>query len=107
MFSFLKKKYQSINIIEFKALQNDKDLVVIDVRNTGELSSGVIPKSIHINVMESSFTTKVKELDRTKTYVMYCRSGLRSARACQIMAKNEFKDLYNLNGGFIAWDKVR
>ena len=107
MFSFLKKKYQSINIIEFKALQNDKDLVVIDVRNTGELSSGVIPKSIHINVMESSFTTKVKELDRTKTYVMYCRSGLRSARACQIMAKNEFKDLYNLKGGFIAWDKVR
>ena len=107
MFSFLKKKYQSINIIEFKALQNDKDLVVIDVRNTGELSSGVIPKSIHINVMESSFTTKVKELDRTKTYVIYCRSGLRSARACQIMAKNEFKDLYNLKGGFIAWDKVR
>jgi rhodanese-related sulfurtransferase len=107
MFSFLKKKYQSINIIEFEALQNDKDLVVIDVRNTGELSSGVIPKSIHINVMESSFTTKVKELDRTKTYVMYCRSGLRSARACQIMAKNEFKVLYNLKGGFIAWDKVR
>ncbi len=107
MFSFLKKKYQSINIIEFKALQNDKDLVVIDVRNTGELSSGVIPKSIHINVMESSFATKVKELDRTKTYVMYCRSGLRSARACQIMAKNEFKDLYNLKGGLIAWDKVR
>ena len=107
MFSFLKKKYQSINIIEFEALKNDKDLVVIDVRNTGELSSGVIPKSIHINVMESSFTTKVKELDRTKTYVIYCRSGLRSARACQIMAKNEFKDLYNLKGGLIAWDKVR
>ena len=107
MFSFFKKKYQSINIIEFEALQNDKDLVVIDVRNTGELSSGVIPKSIHINVMESSFATKVKELDRTKTYVMYCRSGLRSARACQIMAKNEFKDLYNLKGGFIAWDKAK
>ena len=41
MFSFLKKKYQSINIAEFEALQNDKDLVVIDVRNIGELSSGV------------------------------------------------------------------
>jgi rhodanese-related sulfurtransferase len=57
--------------------------------------------------MESSFTAKIKELDRTKTYVLYCRSGLRSARACQIMGKNEFKDLYNLKGGFIAWDKAK
>ena len=107
MFSFFKKKYQSINIKEFEELQNDKDISVIDVRNTGELSSGVIPKSIHINVMESSFTSKIKKLDPSKTYVMYCRSGLRSARACQIMAKNEFKDLYNLKGGFIALDKAR
>jgi|TARA_B110000046_G_scaffold34950_1_gene37983 rhodanese-related sulfurtransferase len=107
MFSFFKKKYQSINITEFKELQNDNEVVVIDVRNTGELSSGIIPKSIHINVMESSFAARVKELDRTKTYVMYCRSGLRSARACQIMAQNEFKDLYNLKGGIIAWVKAR
>ena len=107
MFSFFKKKYQSINITEFEALQNDNDLVVIDVRNTGELSSGIIPKSIHINVMESSFTSKIKKLDPSKTYLMYCRSGLRSARACQIMAQNEFKDLYNLKGGIIAWVKAR
>ena len=63
MFSFFKKKYQSINIKEFEELQNDKDISVIDVRNTGELSSGVIPKSIHINVMESSFTSKIKKLE--------------------------------------------
>ena len=35
--------------------------------------------------------SKIKKLDPSKTYVMYCRSGLRSARACQIMGKNEFK----------------
>ena len=68
MFSFFKKKYQSINITEFEALQNDNDLVVIDVRNIGELSSGIIPKSIHINVMESSFTAFVRHHSKIHPY---------------------------------------
>jgi rhodanese-related sulfurtransferase len=38
-----------------------------------------------------------------KNYYIYCRSGARSSRACKIMGKAGFKNLYNLKGGILSW----
>lgn len=105
MFSFLKKKYKTINASEFKIINNE-EITLIDVRNKNELLSGIIPNSIHINILNSSFKSKINKLDQSKTYIVYCRSGIRSARACQIMEKLGFKDVYNLKGGIQAWNKI-
>ena len=104
MFSFFKKKYKTITAAEFKMLKNE-ELAVIDVRNKNELLSGMIPNSIHINLLNPSFKSEIKKLDQSKKYIVYCRSGIRSARACQIMEKLGFQDVYNLKGGILAWNK--
>ncbi|MAJ51127.1 MAG: rhodanese [Flammeovirgaceae bacterium] len=106
MFSFFKKQYKSITALEFNKLKNERGVNVIDVRNKTELSSGMIPNSTHINVLNSSFKSEIKKLDQSKTYVVYCRSGIRSARACQIMGKLGFQDVYNLKGGILTWNEL-
>ena len=105
MFSFFKKKYKTITALKFKTINNE-EITVIDVRTKNEVLSGIIPNSIHISILNPSFKSKINKLDQSKTYVVYCRSGIRSARACQIIEKLGFKDVYNLKGGFLAWNKL-
>jgi rhodanese-related sulfurtransferase len=45
----------------------------------------------------------VSELDKSKSYAIYCRSGKRSVDACEVMTEIGFKSIYNLNGGIIEW----
>jgi rhodanese-related sulfurtransferase len=46
---------------------------------------------------------KLSELDASKKYYVYCRSGARSAQACQLLKKQGISDCYNLLGGVIEW----
>ena len=43
-------------------------------------------------------------LDPSKAYFVYCRSGARSARACQIMGQMGFATTFNLLGGILEWE---
>jgi rhodanese-related sulfurtransferase len=44
-----------------------------------------------------------KQMDTSKNYYVYCRSGARSAQACAILNTLGFKKTYNLMGGFMEW----
>lgn len=108
MFGFGKKtkKYEDINAAAFKALREQEDAVVLDVRSSAEVSEGVIPGYTMINFMSPTFRDEVKQLNKSKTYLLYCRSGNRSGQACQLMADMGFGKLYNLRGGIGAWNKA-
>ena len=69
MFSFLKKKYKTINASEFKIINNE-EITLIDVRNKNELLSGIIPNSIHISILNSSFKSKINKLDQSKRVIV-------------------------------------
>ena len=43
------------------------------------------------------------ELDKKKSYFVYCRSGKRSYSACEIMKELGFTNLYNLESGYLDW----
>lgn len=95
--------YKNINVDEFANLMKDKNTVILDVRTPGEIKGGKIKGAKEINIMSPSFSTKIKALDPSKTYLVYCRSGNRSGKACARMEKEGFASLYNLSGGFSAW----
>ena len=108
LFGLLKKEpthYKNIGPEEFERLKNEEESVVLDVRSAQELKEGVIDNYINHNVFSADFKKEIANLDKTKNYLIYCRSGNRSARACQIMHKMGFKNLYNLKGGIKAWNK--
>jgi rhodanese-related sulfurtransferase len=82
------------------------DVVLIDVRTPEEIKEHSIPGHVALNIMDPGFTMKIDQLDREKSYFVYCRSGQRSGQACRYMMAQGFKKLYNLAGGIIAWDET-
>ncbi|MEP2772237.1 MAG: rhodanese-like domain-containing protein [Fulvivirga sp.] len=106
MFGFGKpSKYKNIDPATFEALSTKTNTVIIDVRTSGEVAEEAIPNHININFMSPDFGKKIQALDRDNTYLLYCRSGARSASACKKMSKLGFDKLYNLSGGIRAWKK--
>lgn len=97
------KAYSDLNSAEFeKELKSNRDAVVVDVRTKAEFNSGKIPGAINVDVMGSDFDTQVAGLDKTRKYLVYCRSGNRSALACSVMASHGV-EAANLAGGIISW----
>lgn len=83
----------------------DKNAVILDVRTEEECIDGIISDSINIDILAGQeFIEALEELDKTKNYYVYCRSGARSARACEIMNQLGFENAYNLEGGFLEWN---
>lgn len=84
-----------------KELNADDNAIIVDVRTKAEFFKGHIPDAILINIYGGfGFISKVKELDKSKSYYVYCRSGIRSAQACRIMNSLGFKSTFNLVGVF-------
>ena len=59
--------------------------VLIDVRSQEEAMEGMIEGALLMDIYDPEFGSKVSELDRSKNYFLYCRSGGRSGMACQLM----------------------
>lgn len=96
------KSNQDLYSTDFKKKMTEKNVVVLDVRTAGEFSTGRIPGAINVDLMCSDFVSQVSKLDKNKTYLVYCRSGSRSARACQILSSKGVK-AFNLAGGITGW----
>jgi rhodanese-related sulfurtransferase len=95
---------KNIKQSEFQKLAKDPNTVIIDVRTPGEVSEGYIDgATLFIDYNGSNFESKISKLDQSKSYVIYCRSGGRSARASELMASKGFKKLYNLECGISNW----
>lgn len=90
---------------EFLAAYNEQkeNAVLLDVRTAAEIDEVNIEGHIAIDIQKPGFTEKVGELDKSKTYFVYCRSGNRSGQACRYMTTQGFEKLYNLKGGMLDW----
>ena len=89
---------------DLTAKLKEKNTVLIDVRTSIEVAGGYIPESEYfIDINGANFEQKIAELDTTKTYVIYCRSGARSGRAASYMSQNSFTEVYNLEGGILDY----
>jgi rhodanese-related sulfurtransferase len=85
-------------------LEESLDAQIIDVRTAEEVAEGFIPGAIHIDIYGGpQFLEALELLDKTKSYFIYCRSGGRSAQACDIMQSMGFSETFNLLGGFSMW----
>lgn len=89
---------------EFKKVIADPKVQLVDVRTLDEYASGTIGQAIQIDVTSSDFIKNVrKKLDKSRPVAVFCRSGVRSMRAAQMLTKEGFPVIYNLKGGILAW----
>jgi len=90
----------------FKLIQknrNNPDFVILDVRTASEFSSGRIANAINIDYYSPDFKSELAKLPLNKQYLVYCRTGVRSASAAQIMLSLGFKNIQNMTGGIVQW----
>jgi len=86
-------------------LQADENAIVLDVRTQEEYQDGIILNAINIDIHKGQeFISELEALDKNKNYYVYCRSGARSAKACEIMNELGFENAYNLLGGILQWE---
>ncbi len=95
-----------IGVAEFERLWARTNIVILDVRTAAEFEKGRIPGSTNVDFNSLRFTEKINALDKSKTYVVTCAVGMRSARACRKMEVLGFKDWYDLAPGFDGWKKA-
>ncbi len=79
------------NAIDMKTIA-----AVIDVRTPEEVAAGHLHGSININIEGPDFATQMNQLDKSKNYVVYCRTGHRAGLAIDWMKSHGFTGtLYN------------
>ncbi len=80
-------------------------LQLVDVRQQSEYKNGHLPGAllIPLNELENRF----QELDPSLQTIVYCRSGARSATACQMLEQRGFASTFNMKGGILAWQGQR
>ena len=84
-------------------LAADPAPVLIDVRTPGEFAEGHIEGATLVDYNAPDFRDRIAELDPTASYVIYCRSGNRSAGAREVMTELGFEDVADIDGGWVAW----
>ncbi|WP_430509243.1 rhodanese-like domain-containing protein [Gottfriedia solisilvae] len=84
-----------------KLLIKGERLNIVDVREVEELQSGKIRGTLNIPLGLLEF--RMHELDKSKEYILVCRSGGRSGRACQLLDSHGF-NVINMTGGMLEWE---
>ena len=85
-----------------------KNTILLDVRTEVEYKAGHIPGSLQIDFLKTEdFKKQVAVLDKSKPYLLYCRSGKRSKDAMSVMKEMGFTKLFDLQGGFNSWEGVK
>ena len=80
------------------------DLVLVDVRNPGELERGVIPGSHHIPL--AVLASRLDALDASRPTVVHCAGGYRSSIGASLLRAHGFGDVSDLVGGYEAWERM-
>lgn len=88
-----------------KLVKTDTNVVVLDIRTPKEFQAGHIKGATNINIGDLDFADRIKKLDKSKTYIIHCQAGSRSARACEQIKTMDFDHMLHMKEGFGAWQK--
>jgi thioredoxin len=103
-----KSGYLSIDAIQFnQKLENTKNVQLIDVRTPEEYANSKIGDALNLNYYDADFEAQLKKLDTNKPLFVYCKSGGRSSGAVAQILDLGFTEVYELQGGIMAWERAK
>jgi sulfur-carrier protein adenylyltransferase/sulfurtransferase len=76
-------------------------LTLLDVREPHELEISALPGAVNIPL--GTLAARLSELDSAKDMVVFCKTGVRSSRALELLVSAGFRKVKNLKGGINAW----
>ncbi len=84
-------------------IKERRDFVLLDVRTPEEHKASRIDYEPQQLLPLHLLALHLSQLDKSRVYVVYCRSGNRSKVATTLLCNLGFK-AYNLAGGILAWE---
>lgn len=109
MFGFGKKRNNDIEVIEAYELivenESNPEFIILDVRTPEEYGEYRIENARNMNYNSNNFKDELLKLEKNGSYLVYCRSGRRSSNAVKEMDKLGFRDVKNISGGILKWNK--
>ena len=81
----------------------DSNFAILDIRTPGEFQSGHLQSAILIDFYSQTFVDRLRQLDKGKNFLIYCRTGNRSARSLEIFKKLKFQKIYHMANGISTW----
>lgn len=101
--AFAQTKHKLVAAERVDKVIKKKNLQVLDVRTPEEVQEGHLPGAINIDFKSADFKSKLNALPKDESYLVYCRSGVRSGKAVEMMKSLGFKRVYELEGGITAY----
>jgi rhodanese-related sulfurtransferase len=95
--------YKVLAADQYEQAVAEQNVQIIDVRTADEFADGHIKGAKNINIQNKNFELIANDLDKEKPIYIYCRSGMRSAKAGKTLEEMGFKEIYDLKGGILAW----
>jgi len=86
-----------------KQMAAKEDILILDVRTTGEFSSGHIPGAFHLDHREIESRLKEIEAYRDRPVIVYCHSGVRAGMVESYLVEQQFTQVMHLEGDWSAW----
>lgn len=96
--------YTEIDALTLHDMLENDQVLLVDVRNDDEVARGIITGAKHLPL--HLLPIRAGELPDDMPIVFYCHSGIRSANACAFLVSQGHENLFNLQGGVIAWGKA-
>jgi phage shock protein E len=84
----------------------EPNAVILDVRTPEEVREGIVPGARTLDFHAADFAVRIGELDKSKTYFVYCKAGGRSSRTIDLMQSSGFKHVHELEGGYLEWTRA-
>lgn len=104
--SCFNQRNENIKVVsaeEVQSLLDLDDVQLVDVRTPKEFESGFIAEAQNIDYFSPTFEEDIKNLDKDKPVILYCKSGYRSAKCADKMVEAGFEKVYDLEGGVSKW----
>ncbi|WP_116769491.1 rhodanese-like domain-containing protein [Maribacter litoralis] len=94
-----------LNKNEYATQIETNNIKPIDVRTPSEYNGGHIKNAINVDFFNGgNFNAYFEKVNKEKPVYVYCRSGARSQKAARKLLKMGFTQVYDLKGGFTAWN---
>ncbi len=93
----------NLSVNDFEKKAKEANVQILDVRTADEFNSGYLKGAKNIDFYSNDFEKQLLTLDKSKTIMVYCLAGTRSAKAADILKKNGFQNVYSLKGGIVKW----
>ena len=84
----------------------DPGFVLLDVRTPKEFEEERIEGAVMVDYRSPSFLNEMAKLDRSKSYLVYCRTGNRTNGALKVMRELGFLNVYEFAGGITKWKEA-